>query len=172
MNKSVYVMQSEIGLVKLGIADDPAARLRNIQGTSGIRLARKVEKMTAIDEKLRGPNSQPINPRGSVFKKLAVVRYFQNKPACAAFHEVRTVVTVNGTERRSCFITDPATGALIVNPIHHREIEKAFRRELRRIYLRLKLRILLLQINYLFLSTKCLALKARAFVLCGLREGF
>lgn len=34
----VYVMESEIGLVKLGISENPEARCRTIQGTTGIRL--------------------------------------------------------------------------------------------------------------------------------------
>lgn len=37
--KSLYVMGSTIGLTKIGISDDPSARLRTIQGASGIRLS-------------------------------------------------------------------------------------------------------------------------------------
>ncbi len=37
--KHIYVMESEIGLIKLGIANDPASRLKTIQGATGIRLA-------------------------------------------------------------------------------------------------------------------------------------
>jgi len=36
--KSLYVMKSEIGLVKLGIAQDPEKRKRSIQNASGMRL--------------------------------------------------------------------------------------------------------------------------------------
>lgn len=36
--KAIYVMESEIGLVKLGISENPGARMRTIQGASGIRL--------------------------------------------------------------------------------------------------------------------------------------
>lgn len=37
--KSLYVMGSAIGLTKIGISDDPSARLRTIQAASGIRLS-------------------------------------------------------------------------------------------------------------------------------------
>ena len=37
--KSLYVMGSTIGLTKIGIAQDPCARLRTIQGAAGIRLS-------------------------------------------------------------------------------------------------------------------------------------
>jgi hypothetical protein len=60
----------------------------------------------------------------------------------------------NSGQGRSLFEVDPTTGALVVRPEHRLKVEKALRREAKRIYLRLLFRRLRLQIDYFALQRR------------------
>src|ERR1700681_3493143 len=60
----------------------------------------------------------------------------------------------NRDQRCSLFEVDPTTGALKVRPEHRLKIEKALRAEAKRIYQRLLLRRLRLQVEYFALQSR------------------
>lgn len=67
----------------------------------------------------------------------------------------------DGTQRRSLFVEDPATGALVVRPEYDLKIQKALRAEAKRIQQRLYLRYLRLQLTKFLLQRRLLFLIAR-----------
>lgn len=59
-------------------------------------------------------------------------------------HHIERTRTVNGVERRSSFVKDPATGALVLRPDLEVKFARAMRRYVRRLKLRLYLNLALL----------------------------
>ncbi len=81
-------------------------------------------------------------------------------------HDVVVVGSGDGTKRRSLFVLNPTTGLLVVRPDKQRVMAKALRSEVRRIYFRLQLRLLLLKFSYFRVSCAASALKVHTKLVC------